>query len=133
MKNDRPMLLIERLRSLCRIENGIVIRGKLIGRRPEHMIEFLAFRTFVEETRKKLGLVASGEFYYNYEESGFTGISRFESGHLTITAIPDKDFINLEIFLSHHIPGNIVLAREFYHLCLEFFYAEIIEDRYADV
>lgn len=123
MKN-RPAQLVDRLKNLRKAENGILICVKLEATNTDLTLDFQPFQSFIEQLRKQIELAGSGEFYCNQDEGGFTGISRYEMGYLTINTSTTGNEVTLEVFLSNHLSGNILLAREIYCRTKEFFAAK---------
>jgi S-adenosylmethionine/arginine decarboxylase-like enzyme len=132
VKNDRPFQLVEQMRDLCPGNNGIMIQSKLIGERSQLLKEFQPFQNFMGYQSRYFNLTPAGEFYFNLEQTGFTGISRFEKGHVCVKTMPEANVVDLSIFLSHAIPGSIVISREIYHRIVRFLKCRIAEESFTD-
>jgi hypothetical protein len=132
VKNDRPFQLIDQMRDLCVRQNGLLIQSKLIGDKSHFLSEFRSFQNFMGYQSRYFNLTPVGEFYFNLESSGFTGISRYDGGHVCVKTTPGVNAVELSIFLSHTIPGNIIISREIYHRIVKFLSCRIGEDSFTD-
>jgi hypothetical protein len=132
VKNERPFQLIEQMRELCATNQGILILSKLVGEKPQFLSEFQSFQTFMGYQSRYFNLTQAGEFYFNLEQSGFTGITRFDHGHICVKTAPGENLVDLSIFLSHSVPGNIIISREIYHRIVRFLKCRIVEESFTD-
>jgi hypothetical protein len=92
----------------------------------------MPFRKFMAEEASRFQLSDAGEFYFNLEEGGFTGISRFDNAYVTIFTTPEVSDILIEIFISNVVPGNFAILREIYHRMAHFLQSEILSDQYLE-
>jgi hypothetical protein len=132
VKNERPFQLVEQMRALCARQQGIQIQSKLTGEKNHFLSEFQAFQNFMVYQLRHFNLTPAGEFYFNLETSGFAGITRFDNGHICINTTPGVKSVDLSIFLSHSVPGNIIISREIYHRIVRFLKCHIVEDSFTD-
>ena len=133
MKNNRPSHLVEQMKSLCRKENGFLSSVKLRARKTRFLVEFRAFQNFVKEIGQQFDLAAAGEFYFNFADSGFTGISRFDNAHLSIHSTPGINHITFEIFISDANNSNRLIAKQILEQTMAFFDSELVDENYQEI
>jgi len=131
VKNDRPFQVIDQMRDLCLRQPGISIQSKLSGEKSQFLTEFQSFQNFMKYQSRYFNLTPAGEFYFNLERSGFTGITRFDNGHICLTTTPGINSVDLSIFLSHAVPGHVIISREIYHRIVKFLKCRIVEESFT--
>jgi hypothetical protein len=118
------------MRDMCTRLPGILIQSKLAGEKSQLLCEFQSFQNFMGYQSRYFNLTQAGEFYFNLETSGFTGITRFDSGHVCLKATPGVNSVDLSIFLSNTVPGNVIISREIYHRVVKFLKCRIVEESF---
>jgi hypothetical protein len=131
VKNHRPLQLVDQMRDMCTGQPGILIQSKLSGEKSQFLCEFLPFQNFMGYQSRYFNLTQAGEFYFNLETSGFTGITRFDNGHICLKTTPGVNSVDLSIFLSNTVPGNVIVSREIYHRIVKFLKCRIVEESFS--
>ena len=129
--NGGPGRLIAQMKSLNNSESGFQIVSNMKAGNLRLIVDFRPFKDFVNHTAGALGLKRSGEFYFNYTQSGFIGIVCFQNSHLEIQTNPLTGIVRFESFFSDRLLNNINVAEELYRACAGFLGSAVVEEEYA--
>jgi S-adenosylmethionine/arginine decarboxylase-like enzyme len=119
------------MKTLHGIASGFQVSSSLRCNQIPLLLEFLPFKNFVTNQSPLLGLKRSGEFYFNFADSGFAGITCFNGSHISIHTTPTQNTISFDIFMSDRLLNNINITEIFYRDSIEFFRSEVIQEDYA--
>lgn len=127
---DVTTSLISRIKTLSVSSNGIRIVANLHSRRTPLLMEFKAFKTFLDgELRQFKDLTKSAEFYHNFKGEGFAGIDCFQGSHVSLRTYPGVNDIIFDLFLSNEIPGYEEISRTLYTKTIAFFESRILNEK----
>jgi S-adenosylmethionine/arginine decarboxylase-like enzyme len=128
--NAGPARLISEMKTLNGEKDGFQIISKLNCADEALLIEFRPFKQFMNDLASKAGLKRSGEFYFNFAGSGFTGIVCFNGSHVSLQTEPASNEVRIEFFLSDRILNNINIAENLYRGIREFLGSTVVEEAY---
>jgi S-adenosylmethionine decarboxylase len=128
--NHGPERLIAQMKSMHGEKDGFTINSKLRTDDTPLLVQFMPFKSFINETSGSVGLKRDGEFYFNFMSGGFTGIVCFKGSYLSLHTNPVTAEADFEIFLSDKILNNINLAEFLYRESIAFFQSRVIEQAY---
>jgi S-adenosylmethionine/arginine decarboxylase-like enzyme len=131
--NGGPERLIAQMKSLNGTSDGFQITSRLKSCRKVLLLEFRSFKKFINETSGMAGLKRTGEFYFNFPESGFTGIACFNGSYFSLRTDPANDHVTIDIFLSDKLLNNINLCEELYRNTVSFFESSVMEECYQSL
>jgi S-adenosylmethionine/arginine decarboxylase-like enzyme len=131
--NAGPERLIAQMKELNSNSNGFLITSTLKSTKLNLLLEFRTFKLFINEITSAVGLKRTGEFYFNFAESGFTGIVCFQGSHLSLRTAPPTAEVTFDLFLSDRVLNNINLSEELYRKTATFFCSEVVRESYEAV
>jgi S-adenosylmethionine/arginine decarboxylase-like enzyme len=122
--------LISRIKSLSISTNGIRIIANLHSHRTPLLVEFKAFKSFLDtEIRQFKALAKSAEFYHNFSGEGFAGIDCFQGSHVSVRTYPGVNDIVFDLFLSNELPGHEEISETLYSKTVAFFESRIVKEK----
>jgi S-adenosylmethionine/arginine decarboxylase-like enzyme len=125
-----PARLISQMKSLNGEKDGFQIISRLNCPDTALLMEFRPFKQFVNDLAARAGLKRSGEFYFNFKDSGFTGIVCFNGSHISLHTEPALNEVLLEFFLSDRLLNNINIAEDLYQETMRFLGSSVVEEAY---
>lgn len=129
-EQDRAITLISKIKTLNVNENGIRIIANLHSLKTPLLVEFKAFKTFLEkETKQYKDLSKSAEFYHNFSGEGFAGIDCFRSSHISVRTYPGVNDIVFDLFLSNDLPENDLISKNLYEKTVAFFDSRVVKEK----
>lgn len=127
---DVTTSLISRIRTLNISTNGIRIIATLHSKRTPLLVEFRAFKAFLDaELREFKALTKSAEFYHNFASDGFAGIDCFQGSHVSVRTYPGLNDIVFDLFLSCDIPGHEDISTTLYSKTIAFFESRVLSEK----
>ncbi len=132
MRHDQDLTacLFANIKKLNLQENGIRIIANLHSHKTALLVEFRAFRQFLEsETQQFKHLNKSAEFYHNFSNEGFAGIDCFQNSHVSVKTTPGINDILFDMYLSNELEGNDEISQHLYRKTIEFFESKVIKER----
>jgi S-adenosylmethionine/arginine decarboxylase-like enzyme len=127
---DATTSLISRIKTLSISSNGIRIIANLHSRRTPLLVEFKAFKSFLDtEIAQFKALAKSAEFYHNFSGEGFAGIDCFQGSHVSVRTYPGVNDIVFDLFLSKDLPGHEEISNTLYTKTIEFFESRIVNEK----
>jgi len=118
---------------LIRAIPGLHIVANLSVPIPGHLlVEYQAFRTFIDQQIAQLGLTKVGEAYHNFPGGGFTGVVCLTESHLSIHTWPEQTYLTFDVFLSNHLKDNRPVTRALYAAVRSFFNGTPLLEQYID-
>lgn len=118
------------MKSLNGNTDGFQIVSSIKSATARLLTEFRPFKEFVTEESSALGLKKSGEFYFNFAKSGFTGIVCFNGSHFSLQTDPVTRLVQVEIFLSDRLLNNINISENLFRRSVQFFQADIVMEEH---
>jgi S-adenosylmethionine/arginine decarboxylase-like enzyme len=131
--NGGPERLIAQMKQMTGISDGFQITSRLKTSRQELLLEFRPFKEFVNEASGVAGLKRSGEFYFNFADSGFTGIVCFNGSYYSLHTHPAGELIYVDIFMSDKVLNNINIGEVLYRNSIHFFNSFVMEVNYQSL
>jgi S-adenosylmethionine decarboxylase len=92
----------------------------------ERLLDYQAFKSFVELLMEEFNLTSVGEVYHNFPGGGFTGVVCLTESHLSIHTWPDQRYLTFDVFLSNYLKDNRVTTYAIYQAIQEFFQAKVV-------
>jgi len=132
MRHDHDVTasLLANIKTLNLKENGIRIIANLHSHKTALLVEFRAFKQFLEsETRQFKHLNKSAEFYHNFSSEGFAGIDCFQNSHVSVKTNPGVNDILFDMYLSNDLEGNAEISQHLYHKTIEFFESKVVTEK----
>jgi S-adenosylmethionine/arginine decarboxylase-like enzyme len=129
--NTGPEKLIAKMKNLNGCTDGFQIVSTVKSNRKLLLFDFRNFKHFINDISASLGLKRSGEFYFNFADSGFTGIVCFNGSHFSLHTLPGTNQVSFDIFLSDRLLNNINVCEELYRQAVQFFDSEVVKESYA--
>ena len=129
-QNGGPERLIAQMKSLNGNTDGFQIVSSIKSSTLKLLTEFMPFKEFVTRESAALGLKKSGEFYFNFTKSGFTGIVCFSGSHFSLQTDPLTSLVQVEIFLSDRLLNNINISESLYRRSISFFEAAVVMEEH---
>lgn len=129
-QNGGPERLITQMKSLNGNTDGFQIVSSIKSSNTALLTEFRPFKAFVSVESAGLGLKKSGEFYFNFAKSGFTGIVCFNGSHYSLQTDTLTNLVQVEIFLSDRVLNNINISEALFRQSLEFFHAAVVMEEH---
>ena len=128
--NSGPERLIAQMKSLNGNTDGFQIVSSIKSATVKLLTEFMPFKDFINHESSDLGLKKSGEFYFNFAKSGFTGIVCFNGSHFSLQTDPLTSLVQVEIFLSDRLLNNINISEDLFRKSVRFFQADIVMEEH---
>jgi S-adenosylmethionine decarboxylase len=91
----------------------------------ERLLDYSAFKSFVELLMEEFNLISIGEVYHNFPNGGFTGVVCATEAHLSVHTWPEQRFLTFDVFLSSYLKDNRVTTFAIYQAIQEFFQARV--------
>jgi len=66
---------------------------------------------FISKTLKKFHLHELGNFYHQFDNSGFTGIISLTESHIAIHTWPEFEYLTLDIYLCNYSKNNTAITK----------------------
>ena len=129
-QNGGPERLITQMKSLNGNTDGFQIVSSIKSSNTTLLTEFRPFKAFVTLESSDLGLKKSGEFYFNFAKSGFTGIVCFNGSHFSLQTDPSTNLVQVEIFLSDRVLNNINISEDLFRKSVDFFQAAVLMEEH---
>lgn len=127
---DATTSLLSRIKTLNISTNGVRIIANLHSRRTPLLVEFKAFKAFLQaEISEFKGLVKSAEFYHNFSDEGFAGIDCFQGSHVSVRTYPGVNDIVFDLFLSDKFAEHEEISRTLYAKTIAFFESRVINEK----
>jgi S-adenosylmethionine decarboxylase len=92
----------------------------------ERLLDYQAFKSFVELLMEEFNLTSVGEVYHNFPGGGFTGVVCLTESHLSIHTWPEQHYLTFDVFLSNYLKDNRVTTNAIYQAIQEFFQAKVV-------
>jgi S-adenosylmethionine decarboxylase len=92
----------------------------------ERLLDYHAFKSFVELLMEEFNLTSVGEVYHNFPGGGFTGVVCLTESHLSIHTWPEQRYLTFDVFLSNYLKDNRVTTNAIYQAIQEFFQAKVV-------
>jgi S-adenosylmethionine decarboxylase len=89
------------------------------------LLEYSAFKSFVQLLMEEFNLTSVGEVYHNFPNGGYTGVVCLTESHLSIHTWPEHDYLTFDVFLSNYLKDNRVTTQAIYKAIQGFFQATV--------
>lgn len=107
-------------------DKGKHIVASLITETPELLNQFIGCKNVLDKAIGDFSLVNLGEVYHNFLPVGFTAVVCLSESHISIHTWPEKNLINLDIYLSNYQRNNENTVELIFERLVEYFNASII-------
>lgn len=128
-----PDRLIAQMKNINGNTDGFQIVSTLKTMEKSMLVSFLPFKEFIIKAASNAGLTRHGEFYFNFPETGFTGIVCFPQSHLAVRTSPVENTLSFELFLSDRLINNINVAEHLYRSTVGFFSSDVLAEAYSSL
>lgn len=91
----------------------------------DKLLEFAAFRKFIDEQIDSFNLSKVGEVYHNFPGGGYTAVVCLTESHLSIHTWPEQNYLTFDIFLSNYLKDNRSTTNSIYANVKDFFNGKI--------
>lgn len=127
--NDQVSTLFTQIKSFHGATDGVRIIANLHSRKTSCLVDFQAFRSFLQKETRKYELNKSGEFYHNFPQEGFAAIDCFNRSHISVRTFPGINDVIFDLFLSNDVPDNKVMSEYIYQRTIDFFESRVTQEK----
>jgi S-adenosylmethionine/arginine decarboxylase-like enzyme len=129
-QQDGAVSLISKIKTLTNTTNGIRIIANLHSDETPLLMEFRAFKAFLErEIRQYESLRKSAEFYHNFAGEGFAGIDCFRNSHISVRTYPGGKDVIFDLFLSNDLTDNLHISHRIFENTVAFFGSKVLHQK----
>lgn len=106
---------------------GKHIIASLTTETSELLNQFIGCKKVLDDLITDFSLVNLGEVYHNFSPVGFTAVVCLSESHISIHTWPEKNLINLDIYLSNYQRNNENTVELIFERLVTYFGAIIIQ------
>jgi len=99
---------------------------------PFRLLEFEAFKNFIDAQIAHFNLAKVGEVYHNFETGGYTAVVCLTESHLSIHTWPENNYLTFDIFLSNYLKDNRATTRALYANVQKYFEGVVLFEQIID-
>ena len=126
--NDQVSSVFSQIKTFNGYTDGVRIMANLHSRKTSCLVDFQAFRAFLQKETGKYELTKSGEFYHNFQQEGFAAIDCFNRSHISVRTFPGINDVVFDLFLSNDLPDNKLMSEHIYQRTIEFFESRVVQE-----
>jgi len=127
--NDQVATLFGQMKSFNSTADGVRIIANLHSKKTSTLVDFHAFRAFLQRQMGKYELTKSGEFYHNFPQEGFAAIDCFNRSHISVRTSPGINDVIFDLFLSNDLPDYQAMSDSIYRSTIDFFESRVIQEK----
>lgn len=115
-------------------DKGVHLIGDMYNVRggSKEMSDKDSLELFCLQKVKEAGLESVGKIFYQFPESGVTGVVLLAESHIAIHTWPEKDYVTLDIYVCNVSQNNTEKAKRLYDSIIELFQPENISSHSID-
>lgn len=98
----------------------------------KHLVDYTAFKAFIQQQIIHFNLTQVGEVYHNFPGGGYTGVVCLTESHLSIHTWPEQKYLTFDVFLSNYLKDNRETTLALYQAVVTFFQANIVFEKLID-